>query len=224
MAGDCVTPAREGWGRSGRPLTFVSVPVLLSTLAVEDPKGGSGMSEAKRQDLPEAWLRGPIAGIPASLQPVAHALVQAREEVERAVAGLTAEQLRARPAGAASLAFHLLHVPGTVDRLFTYASSEALSDQQRAALRAEKEDVVREPADLLAGLHHGIDTALARLRKWPEASLSEPRAVGRAGLPSTVRGLLFHAAEHAQRHAGQVIVTARLVRGLEKLLVAAAHD
>ena len=171
------------------------------------------MSEAKPQDLPEAWLRGPIAGVSAALQPVAHALVQAREDVERAVAGLTTEQLRTRPAGVASLAFHLLHVPGTVDRLFTYASGEPLSDAQRTALRAEKEDVAREPADLLAGLHAGIDTALARLREWPEASLGEPRSVGRAGLPSTVRGLLFHAAEHAQRHAGQVIVTARLVRG-----------
>ena len=182
------------------------------------------MSETRPIDLPEAWLRGPIEGIPASLQPVAHALVQAREEVERAVAGLTAEQLRARPAGVASLAFHLLHVPGTVERLFTYASGEPLSDAQRAALRAEKEDVGREPAALLASLAAGIDAALDRLRQWPEASLAEARPVGRAGLPSTVRGLLFHAAEHAQRHAGQVIVTARLVRGLEKLLVAAAHD
>ena len=180
------------------------------------------MSEANPKDLPEAWLRGPIAGVPTSLQPVAHALVQAREEVERAVAGLTAEQLRTRPAGVASLAFHLLHVPGTVDRLFTYARGDALSDQQRTAFRAEKEDVAREPAALLAGLAAGIDTALVRLREWPEASLAESRSVGRAGLPSTVRGLLFHAAEHAQRHAGQVIVTARLLRGLEKLLVAAA--
>ena len=182
------------------------------------------MSEPKPKDLPEAWLRGPIEGIPASLQPVAHALVQVREEVERAVAGLTTDQLRTRPAGVASLAFHLLHIPGSVDRLFTYARGEALSDEQRKAFRAEKEDVVREPAALLASLAAGIDTALARLREWPEASLAEQRPVGREGLPSTVRGLLFHAAEHAQRHAGQVIVTARLVRGLERLLVAAATD
>ena len=38
--------------------------------------------------------------------------------------------------------------------------------------------------------------------------------VGRAGLPSTVRGLLFHAAEHAQRHAGQIVTTAKIVRAL----------
>ena len=182
------------------------------------------MTEAKADPPAEAWLRGPIEGIPAALQPVAHALVQAGEDVERAVAGLTAEQLRTRPAGVASLAFHLIHIPGAVDRLFTYAKAEPLTEEQRTALREERDDATREPAALVKNLHAGIDKALACLREWPEATLAEPRKVGREGLPSTVRGLLFHAAEHAQRHAGQVIVTARLVQGLEKLLVAAAHD
>ena len=36
--------------------------------------------------------------------------------------------------------------------------------------------------------------------------------VGRDRLPSTVRGLLFHAAEHAQRHTGQIVTTVRIVR------------
>jgi uncharacterized damage-inducible protein DinB len=36
--------------------------------------------------------------------------------------------------------------------------------------------------------------------------------VGRAKLPSTVLGLLFHAAEHTQRHVGQLLVTAKVVR------------
>ena len=180
------------------------------------------MSEVKPNDQPEAWLRGPMPGVPGPLQPLAHTFVQVREDVERATHGLTADQLRARPAGVASLAFHLLHIPGSIDRLLTYARGERLSDEQRAALRAETLDEAREPVDLLAGLAAGIEGALARLREWPEASLTEPRTVGRAALPSTVRGLLFHAAEHAQRHAGQVIVTARVVRGLEKLLVAAA--
>jgi uncharacterized damage-inducible protein DinB len=180
------------------------------------------MSDSKPGDPPtEAWLRGPIAGIPSPLQPVAHAMVQAREDVERAVAGLTLDQLRARPAGVASLAFHLIHIPGSIDRLLTYAGGQRLSDPQRAALRAESDDVSLEPAALLAGLAAGVDSALARLREWPEGSLADARTVGRAGLPSTVGGLLFHAAEHAQRHAGQVLVTARLVRSLEKLLMAA---
>ena len=38
--------------------------------------------------LPDPWLRGPVEGIPALLQPVAHALIAAGEDIERAVAGL----------------------------------------------------------------------------------------------------------------------------------------
>ena len=45
------------------------------------------------------------------------------------------------------------------------------------------------------------------------AQLLEPRAVGRAKRPSTRLGLLFHAAEHCTRHAGQAITTARILQG-----------
>lgn len=44
-----------------------------------------------------------------------------------------------------------------------------------------------------------------------EHSLLEPRSVGRAQLPSTLLGLLVHAAEHTQRHVGQLLVTARIL-------------
>jgi hypothetical protein len=40
------------------------------------------------------------------------------------------------------------------------------------------------------------------------------RQVGRAQLPSTVLGLLFHAAEHAQRHVGQLVTTSKVIRRL----------
>ena len=45
------------------------------------------------------------------------------------------------------------------------------------------------------------------------ASLLEPRAVGRQRLPSTVLGLLYHAAEHATRHTGQAVTTTTILRG-----------
>jgi uncharacterized damage-inducible protein DinB len=163
--------------------------------------------------MPEPWLRGPVEGIEPWLQPVAHALLQVREEVARAVSGLAKEALLARPGGAASLAFHLRHIPGSIDRLMTYASGNALDEAQKAALAAEKEEAADEPETLLASFERAIAVALERLRRFPAASLLEPRAVGRAGLPSTVLGLLFHAAEHAQRHTGQVIATAQAVRG-----------
>jgi hypothetical protein len=51
------------------------------------------------------------------------------------------------------------------------------------------------------------------VRATPERDLLAPREVGRARLPSNVLGLLFHAAEHTQRHLGQAVTTARIVRG-----------
>jgi uncharacterized damage-inducible protein DinB len=164
---------------------------------------------------PEPWLRGVLEGIDPWLQPVAHALVQVREDLERAVAGLTSAELAARPGGAASIAFHLRHIPGSVDRLFTYAAGRPLDESQRAVLKAEGDLGPADAEALLAGVANGVATALAQLRRTPAAELLEARGVGRAGLPSTVLGLLFHAAEHAQRHTGQVIATAKLIRGRE---------
>jgi uncharacterized damage-inducible protein DinB len=162
---------------------------------------------------PEAWLRGPLPDVEPYLMPAAHALVQAGEDLAEAVAGLTPAQLWARPGGAASVAFHLRHIPGALDRLLTYARGEALDDAQRAAARAEAVvDAETEAAPLLALARQGIEQALAQIRSTPRDALLEARPVGRAGLPSTVLGLLFHAAEHTQRHTGQVIATAKVVR------------
>lgn len=164
---------------------------------------------------PEHWLRGPIPGIPAYLQPAAHALRQVRDEVEQAVSGLSASQLTMTPGGAASLAFHLRHLAGSIDRLGTYARGESLTEAQRALLRAESStDEAPDVGTLLQGVRHAIDAALAQMAATPPESLLTAREVGRARLPSTVLGLLFHLAEHAQRHTGQIIATAKVVRGL----------
>ena len=55
-----------------------------------------------------------------------------------------------------------------------------------------------------------VDRALDQLRGTRLETLSDTRLVGRQRLPSTVLGLLFHAAEHTQRHLGQLLVTARV--------------
>lgn len=163
---------------------------------------------------PEHWLRGPIPGIPPLLQPAAHALRQVLDDVEGAVAGLTPAELARSPGGAASLAFHLRHLAGSTDRLFTYARGESLSEAQRDCLRAEQEvNPNPDAGTLLAAVRATIDSALAQLAATSPSDLLAPREVGRARLPSTVLGLLFHAAEHAQRHTGQIIATARMVRG-----------
>lgn len=165
--------------------------------------------------MPEAWLRGPIEGVDAYLQPAAHALVQAREDVDVAASLVSRDQLWLRPHDAASLGYHLRHLAGSLDRLLTYARGAQLDDRQHAALKSELEP--GNPPDDLATLveqaRKTIDAALAQIRATRREQLLEPRAVGRKALPSNVIGLLFHAAEHTTRHVGQAITTAKIVSG-----------
>jgi len=161
----------------------------------------------------EWWQRGPIEGVPALLQPVAHILLQVRESTTQLVEGLTEAEWNARPAGVASAAFHVRHMAGVIDRLFTYARGQALSPEQFAAIRAEGAPLAAsEVPDVLAALGRRVDAAIAELRTIDPSTLGDFRAVGRAGLPSTVIGCLVHGAEHAMRHVGQLSVTARVVR------------
>jgi hypothetical protein len=165
---------------------------------------------------PEPWLRGPLPGIPALLQPAAHALVMAREDVDAAVGGLSVDQTWMSPSGVPPLGFHVAHLSGSTDRLLTYARGERLDALQKAALLREGGLAAECPPveRLLADWHATVDRALAQLAATPEATLGDARAVGRAQLPSTVLGLIFHAAEHASRHTGQIVTTARLVRAV----------
>lgn len=165
--------------------------------------------------MPEAWLRGPVEGVSAELMPAAHCLIDAVDDIERAVEGLDPDLLWRTPGGAAAIGFHLKHVPGSLERLLTYARGEALSRAQLAAIPLEKQpgDPPAGLDELLERLREARDRALDTYRATDPATLDDARAVGRAGLPSNVRGLLFHAAEHARRHAGQVVATAAIVRG-----------
>lgn len=161
----------------------------------------------------EWWQRGPVDGVPDLLQPVAHILLQVRESVGEIVEPLTVQEWNARPAGVASAAFHVRHITGVIDRLFTYARGSVLSQEQFAALQAEGGTLrTEEVAHVLAALSTRVDAALAELRALDVATLGDFRPVGRARLPSTVIGCLVHGAEHAMRHVGALSVTARIVR------------
>jgi hypothetical protein len=165
------------------------------------------------EKLPEVWLRGPLPGISPLLMPAAHCLLQCREEIVAAVLPLSVEQLWQRPAGAASAGFHLRHIAGSLDRLLTYARGAQLDRGQMAVLRAETEpgDPPERVDSLITSVERAIDAAVETLRSTADADLLGPRAVGRAGLPSNVIGLLFHAAEHTHRHTGQLVTTAKIV-------------
>jgi hypothetical protein len=163
----------------------------------------------------EAWQRGPVPGFEPLLMPIVHALIQVQEDLQRLVSVVPAEHVWQRPGGAASIAFHVSHTGGALDRLFTYARGEALSEPQRAAARAEGKSA-DPPATLpalVAGVNSTIERAFDQLRATKADSLLNERKVGRAGLPSNVLGLLFHAAEHCTRHVGQAITTAKILAG-----------
>ncbi len=168
----------------------------------------------EKEQKPEVWLCGPLPEVPALLQPVAHALLQAREEVQRYLHGFPDHLLWERPAGLASVGFHLQHLTGVLDRLCTYARGEALSEAGLAYLKAEgtppAEGTTAEDLRLL--FEKQVENTLQQIKQTDPETLTQFRGVGRAQLPSTVGGLLFHAAEHTQRHVGQLLVTARILQ------------
>ncbi|MCW3111845.1 MAG: metal-dependent hydrolase [Segetibacter sp.] len=167
-----------------------------------------------QQKKPEVWQRGPIDNMPALLQPVAHALLQAREEVNEMVEGFPDGKLWQKPAGVASTGFHLQHLTGVLDRLFTYAKGESLNEEQLKALSVEGEALEgkKRATELVELFNAQVDKAINQLSVTSEQSLTEVRMVGRAKIPSTVIGLLFHAAEHTMRHVGQLYVTIKVIK------------
>jgi len=168
---------------------------------------------------PEVWLRGPLPDVIPELQPVAHSLMQVREEIAEA-ASVSAAQLWARPGGAASIGFHLMHLAGSLDRLLTYARGRTLNAAQRDALAAEdREDTSRTAADLVTAALDALDRALLQVQATALCTLDEAREVGRARLPSTVLGLLVHAAEHAQRHSAQIITMRKVIGSRGDLVI-----
>lgn len=148
-------------------------------------------------NLPEPWLRGTLAEVPAVARGVLHALELAQEDLHR-------------PAGLPSVAFQLRHITGSVDRLLTYAKGQDLSATQLRALtlEAESSGTVQE---ILAKVDAAVALACQRVRSLALQNDSAPRFVGRKELPTTLGGLLVHVAEHTQRHVGQAITTAKLV-------------
>jgi hypothetical protein len=166
--------------------------------------------------LPEVWLRGPLEGFAPMVMPAAHALLQVREDLDRLARTVPEAHLWLRPGGAASIGFHIRHTGGALDRLLTYARGEQLSETQLRFLRAEGEPG-EPPVSIGAVVEEAkatVERALDQLRATGASGIFDARSVGRGGLPSTVIGLIVHAAEHSTRHVGQAITTALILRGV----------
>jgi uncharacterized damage-inducible protein DinB len=166
---------------------------------------------------PEVWLRGPLDDMPALLQPVAHALLQAREEINELMLNFPDDLLWHKVVGMASPGFHLQHLSGVINRLFTYAQGKQLNQDQLNALVAEGKPTTENMtvASLVNQFNKQVDDALNQLSQTDVNSLTAHREVGRGKLPSTVMGLYVHSAEHTMRHTGQLLVTVKVLLKME---------
>lgn len=140
-----------------------------------------------------------------------HALQLAKEDLERWCGTLSEDQLNARPFGLVPVAFHLRHIARSLDRLLTYAEGHELSNGQLAVLKTELDSGATRD-ELFRELKHALEISARRVRVFDPASFGEQRVVGKKRLPTTVAGLLVHVADHTQRHVGQAITTAKIVR------------
>ena len=170
------------------------------------------------QSLPEFWLGEPLPDIITLLQPVAHALLQAQREIHELFEHSDEHLLWETPGGNASPAFHLQHIAGVLDRLFTYSRGEAISQEQLAYLSKEGKKSDALTVDfLLKNLDQQIESSIRFLKTINDETLTEVRYVGRNKIASTQIGLLFHAAEHTMRHTGQLLVTVKMIDSGSKI-------
>jgi uncharacterized damage-inducible protein DinB len=161
--------------------------------------------------LPEPWLRGTLTDVAPVQRAVLHALELAKEDLHRWCADLTDAQLNARPADIAPVAFHIRHIGRASDRLLTYAEGNPLTPEQISAMKSElAPDATRD--QLFAELNQSLELAAKRIRAFSAEGLNQTRTVGRQQMPTTVAGLVVHVADHTQRHVGQAITTAKIVK------------
>ena len=173
------------------------------------------MSTAPPVSYVEPWLRGTHAEVHAAARAVLHALDLALDDLTKWTADLTDAEVRSEPLGLTPIAFHLRHIARSTDRILTYAEGNQLTPEQIAALKAEQGG---EPAlaELLAEVESSFANAAERIRALANADLNAFRGVGRKQLPTSVGGALIHVADHTQRHVGQVVTTAKVLKAGRK--------
>ncbi len=161
----------------------------------------------------EPWLRGTHTEVPAAGRAVLHALDLALDDLTKWTEGLNDAEAHSQPLGLPSIAFHLRHIARSTDRILTYAEGNQLSAEQLAVLKTEQGGE-ESLAELLAEVETSFRNAAERVRVLAAADLNAFRSVGRKQLPTSVGGALIHVADHTQRHVGQVVTTAKVLKAL----------
>jgi hypothetical protein len=161
----------------------------------------------------EPWMRGTHTDVPAVGRAVLHALDLALDDLKKWTGGLADSEIQCHPFGLMPVARHLRHIARSVDRLLTYAEGKQLSEEQLKALKSEAEGE-ETLSTLLAEVEASFRKAAERIRGIASLDLEVHRGIGRKQLPATAGGALIHVADHTQRHVGQVVTTAKLLRAL----------
>ena len=158
----------------------------------------------------EPWLSGTLTEYGVVHRALLHSLQMVEDDIAKWCVSLSDEQLQARPCNLPSLAFHLRHIARSLDRFCTYAEGAPLSAEQLRLLSVELTEPVSHGA-LFNELKASLDKTRERLQTILLQPLDLQVGIGRKQLPTTLAGLLIHAAEHTQRHLGQAITTAKVI-------------
>jgi uncharacterized damage-inducible protein DinB len=159
----------------------------------------------------EPWLSGTHTGLPPVQRALVHSLEMARADIVLWCGDFDERAFHLRPLGLPSIAFQIRHIARSLDRFCTYAEGSPLSEDQLSALAAELDAPGTKQAIFLE-FEDSLQQTMQRLEAIVRQPLDQPVAIGRKRLPSTVGGLLVHAAEHTQRHVGQAVTTAKVLR------------
>ena len=160
----------------------------------------------------EPWMRGHYADLHPTIAALLYSFEHARDDLAKWTEGLDGASICASRGKVASVAFHIAHIAGSIERLIAYAKGEQLSDQQLAELRAEKM-TSKSRSELLELLEEKTRAAEVFLRALDPSELTQQRYIGRKRIATTLGVLLIHIAEHTQRHVGEAILTTKILRG-----------
>ena len=161
----------------------------------------------------EPWLSGTHSDVPAVGRAILHALDLALDDLTKWTEGLSDVEVHAQPLGLNAIAFHLKHIARSTDRLLSYAEGGQISSEQLTALKGETAGT-ETLAELLGEVEASFSNAAERVKVLATADFNTFRGVGRKQLPTSIGGALVHVADHTQRHVGQVVTTAKVVKAL----------
>ncbi len=161
----------------------------------------------------EPWLRGTYTDVPAAGRAALHALDLALDDLTKWTDGLTDAEIHSQPLGLPAVAFHLRHIARSTDRILSYGEGNQLTAEQLTVLKSEQSGD-ETLAALLAEVEASFSNAAERIRVLASADLDTFRGVGRKQLPTSIGGALVHVADHTQRHTGQVVTTAKVLKAI----------